>query len=518
MDKSPTHLSARSSMPKTLASWSGQTSGSYFKKCTSCSTPLRKGASLDWVHPTTPRRGGASTLFTLPNAPKPGVSNANSGRPQYPQAHVKQGRAACIAPQQHRPSGTCGRELLTLGMTGALGACMGRLMHARHPFSWAHAAGASSLLTGPAAGAGRPSAIDRAHSAMPACHSVASLSQCGKQGEGSTVPATVWPACHSHSLFSNHLELLVTAGNSCGFASQRHAAPRLATRRLPTVPRCASAAKSHHHGSMLTVQSHAGQSSRIDPAVILKLAHLLDGDGYVNATALAELYQTSTAAYEKNDKNQRFLEALCSGLGFPVDHFIKEGRGGNQAAGRKYHPAVALDFARWCDPVLAVQLSEVHTMFLSGKLKTEHSQSMAAAMVGMGEPPGHWQCCCACMLLRMRRVMQTWWHVPRGPAPRNREWQPQLPGCCPRSCFAHALSPALRVLPTLAGPQAASSSGAAAAAGYMDTGQPAALQRKVQRLEWQVAQLTDQLNSNVFMLSIMGVSEEVGDWDGRAGG
>jgi hypothetical protein len=44
------------------------------------------------------------------------------------------------------------------------------------------------------------------------------------------------------------------------------------------------------------------------------------------------------------------------------------------------HPVVAIDIARWSNPVLAVQLSGILFQYFSGKLTTEHS--VAAHQVG----------------------------------------------------------------------------------------------------------------------------------------
>lgn len=55
-------------------------------------------------------------------------------------------------------------------------------------------------------------------------------------------------------------------------------------------------------------------------------------------------------------------------LGLPEGSLIVPGQGGVVPKARLYHPEVALDFARWANPQLAVQLSAILLRYVQGTL------------------------------------------------------------------------------------------------------------------------------------------------------
>lgn len=105
-----------------------------------------------------------------------------------------------------------------------------------------------------------------------------------------------------------------------------------------------------------------------------------DNRGYVNAADLAKASGTTMQAYLKNNKNKSFVSTLASKLGVSTSDLVVAGHGGGVRRDPMCHPMVALDLARWCNPVLAVQLSGILFQYFSGKLTTEHS--VAAHRVG----------------------------------------------------------------------------------------------------------------------------------------
>lgn len=112
-----------------------------------------------------------------------------------------------------------------------------------------------------------------------------------------------------------------------------------------------------------------------------------DGEGYVDCQALATACGTTMQAYENNNKNARFLHCLAVKLGLQGEELIRPGtRGGHHLKPRTCHPEVAVDFARWAVPELAVELSGVLFQYLTGGLLTVHS--IAAREVRYGTDQG----------------------------------------------------------------------------------------------------------------------------------
>ena len=105
-----------------------------------------------------------------------------------------------------------------------------------------------------------------------------------------------------------------------------------------------------------------------------------DKRGFVNAADLARASGTTTQAYLKNEKNNLFVKTLASKLHVLPSDLVVMGQGGGVRRDPMFHPVVAMDLARWCSPVLAVQLSGVLFQYFAGKLTTEHS--VAAHQVG----------------------------------------------------------------------------------------------------------------------------------------
>lgn len=105
-----------------------------------------------------------------------------------------------------------------------------------------------------------------------------------------------------------------------------------------------------------------------------------DSRGYVNAADLARASGTTVQAYGKNKKNTLFLKTLADKLGVSTSDLMVVGHGGGVGRDPMCHPVVAIDIARWSNPVLAVQLSGILFQYFSGKLTTEHS--VAAHQVG----------------------------------------------------------------------------------------------------------------------------------------
>lgn len=102
---------------------------------------------------------------------------------------------------------------------------------------------------------------------------------------------------------------------------------------------------------------------------------IVDSHGMINATRLAEKLETTTQAYEKNGKNQRFIKSLKLKLGREV---VLDGD--REGAGRKYHARVALDLARWASPELSVELNGILMDFITGNLTSEDSATAARAL------------------------------------------------------------------------------------------------------------------------------------------
>ena len=117
--------------------------------------------------------------------------------------------------------------------------------------------------------------------------------------------------------------------------------------------------------------------SLTDPAEItstMQLARKLrfDSKGFVDATELANVFGSRPHNYESNQKNQTFLVCLAKQLGLTRDDLIRPGAGGPSPENRMYHPRVALDFARWKDPQVAVELSGILSQYLEERMGTSY--------------------------------------------------------------------------------------------------------------------------------------------------
>ena len=98
-----------------------------------------------------------------------------------------------------------------------------------------------------------------------------------------------------------------------------------------------------------------------------------DERGFVNAADLARASGTTTQAYLKNEKNTLFVKTLAGSLECSISDLMVSGHGGAGAHDPTCHPEVAVDLARWSNPVLGVELGLVLSQFFSGRLRTEHS-------------------------------------------------------------------------------------------------------------------------------------------------
>ena len=69
----------------------------------------------------------------------------------------------------------------------------------------------------------------------------------------------------------------------------------------------------------------------------------------------------------------RFLKKLSEKRGIPMKDLIRCGKGGEMASKRMYHPEVAIDFARWASPEVAVELSGALMQYCEGGVMTAPS-------------------------------------------------------------------------------------------------------------------------------------------------
>lgn len=98
-----------------------------------------------------------------------------------------------------------------------------------------------------------------------------------------------------------------------------------------------------------------------------------DARGFVNTADLAKASRTTAQAYLKNGSNVLFVQTLAEKLGASTSDLMTLGHGGSDAQDPMCHPEVAVDLARWSNPVLGVELGLVLHQFFSGELTTEHS-------------------------------------------------------------------------------------------------------------------------------------------------
>ena len=74
-------------------------------------------------------------------------------------------------------------------------------------------------------------------------------------------------------------------------------------------------------------------------------------DGYINATQLCKAGGKLYGTWRDNDKAEKFITALSSSIGAPVNKLIKkEFAGPNETRGTWVHPRVAINIAQWISP------------------------------------------------------------------------------------------------------------------------------------------------------------------------
>ena len=101
-------------------------------------------------------------------------------------------------------------------------------------------------------------------------------------------------------------------------------------------------------------------------------------DGYVNATELASACGSTMQRYQENLKNQEFIKALGESLDLTKDELIRKGTGRRNPRPCMVHPQVAIDFARWSTPVIAVKLNEILFRYLNGSIFQKESEEVSA--------------------------------------------------------------------------------------------------------------------------------------------
>jgi|LauGreDrversion4_1035100.scaffolds.fasta_scaffold59333_3 hypothetical protein len=100
-----------------------------------------------------------------------------------------------------------------------------------------------------------------------------------------------------------------------------------------------------------------------------------DERGYVNGTDICKAAGSTAQSYLSVASNSLFVATLAEELGLSMKDLMIPGRGGGNPRPAMWHPEVAMDFARWRDPRLAVQLSGILHRYFSGRLTTEDSVS-----------------------------------------------------------------------------------------------------------------------------------------------
>ncbi len=80
------------------------------------------------------------------------------------------------------------------------------------------------------------------------------------------------------------------------------------------------------------------------------------GELFFNATVIAKSFNKRTSDFWKQEQNAQYLLALITLSGGNKDSFINTRRG--KYGGTYLHRDLALQFARWCDPMFAVKMDK----------------------------------------------------------------------------------------------------------------------------------------------------------------
>lgn len=91
-------------------------------------------------------------------------------------------------------------------------------------------------------------------------------------------------------------------------------------------------------------------------------------DGYINATALCKAAGKEWAAYKRNGRAKRFLNALCADMQICMSDLIQEIRGGHpHLQGTWIHPKVAINLGMWLSPEFEVKVTNWVHEWMSDK-------------------------------------------------------------------------------------------------------------------------------------------------------
>ena len=88
-----------------------------------------------------------------------------------------------------------------------------------------------------------------------------------------------------------------------------------------------------------------------------KRIRIRDIDGYVNASDLCKTHTKRIDSHEyfRNNDSKLFINELSTTTGIPVVKLVEKIIGG-KTPGTWLHPRLAIDFARWVSPELAVKM------------------------------------------------------------------------------------------------------------------------------------------------------------------
>jgi hypothetical protein len=106
-------------------------------------------------------------------------------------------------------------------------------------------------------------------------------------------------------------------------------------------------------------------------------------DGYVNGTQLCNANNKSFYDYERLQQTQKYLNALVSKIGVPLEELIISKHGGDTKSGIPdlmngtwVHRKVALHLAQWVSPLFAVQVSEwLDELLITGSVELGKEKS-----------------------------------------------------------------------------------------------------------------------------------------------
>lgn len=97
---------------------------------------------------------------------------------------------------------------------------------------------------------------------------------------------------------------------------------------------------------------------------------------FFNATEIAKQFGKLSKDYLENKTTKEYILARCGKDNSPFENYVKVTKGGKHQ-GTWLHHKLAIDFARWCSPIFAIELDDWIISKLQEEKQRKHDRQIA---------------------------------------------------------------------------------------------------------------------------------------------